>query len=112
MSRYSLIKESISYFAATAQEQIAHDWGADDAVNDQPYPLEDMLYSNEMTQAEVDIILPFEDMVSRYCSMDGPKPWNDEQALFHDPDWAKIRRVAGDILKQLRHWEGSGRHFR
>jgi hypothetical protein len=102
MSRYANLRESISYFAATPQEQLAHDWGADEAVNDQPYPLEDMLYCNEITQGEVDIIRPFEDMVLRYCSRDGLKPWNDEAALFHDSDWAEIRRVANNILKRLR----------
>ena len=101
MTRYASLRASISYFAAPAENQHAHDLGADDAVNETPYPLEDMLICGEITPAEVDIIRPLEELIAEFCSKDGAKPWRDETLLFSDPLWAQIRCIAADILNRL-----------
>lgn len=101
MTRYALVRSSIAYFAASADEQLAHDMGPDDAVNELPYPLEDMLCCRELTQSEAAVIRHLDDLILHYCSQPGVKPWHDEVALSDDPDWAKIRQVAASILEQL-----------
>jgi hypothetical protein len=100
-TRYTLLRKSIAYFAASPEDQLAHDLGADDAVNDIPYPLEHMLPHGEITPAEIDLIRPLEGLIDDYCSSDGVKPWDDETVLFSDPMWAGIRDRAARILKQL-----------
>jgi hypothetical protein len=101
MTRYASLRASIAYFAATAESQLVHDLGSDDAVNETPYPLEDMLFYGEITSTEVDIIRPLEELIAEFCSKNGVKPWHDEALLASDPRWAKIRCLAADILKQL-----------
>ncbi|MGV3458495.1 hypothetical protein [Sphingomonas sp.] len=101
MTRYSNLRASIGYFASSPQEQLAHDWGADEAVNELPYPLEIMVETGELTEAEAAIIFPFDHLISRYCSSDRVKPWDDAGALFSDPLWAEIRSLAADILANL-----------
>lgn len=101
MTRYALLREAIAYFASSAEVQLAHDWGADDAVDDTPYPLEAMLEGGELTPAENDIVRSFEEMVADYCSKEGAKPWHNEALLFSDPLWAQIRCTAAKVLDQL-----------
>ena len=101
MTRYGLLRESVAYFAASPEDQLAHDWSADDAVNDTPYPLDHMLEQGEITPAEIGIVRPLEKLIEQYCSSQGVKPWHDEAVLFSDPFWAQIRSLAADILGQL-----------
>ena len=101
MTRYAFLRQSVAYFAASAEEQLAHDMGADDAVNDIPFPLEDMFECGELTQAEIELIRPLEDLIKQYCSSPGLKPWSDEAALRADPSWAQIRSLAIHVLGRL-----------
>jgi len=101
MTRYALLRRSIAYFAASPEDQLAHDMGADDAINEFPHPLQDMLEHGEITTAEIRIIRPLEELIEQYCSSQGVKPWHDEGALFADPLWAEIRSVAVALLEQL-----------
>jgi hypothetical protein len=101
MTRYAFLRRSVAYFAASPENQLAHDWGADDAVNDTPYPLEHMLEHDEITPAEIAILRPLETLIGQYCSSQGVKPWHDEAVLFSDPMWARIRALATEILERL-----------
>lgn len=103
MSRYSMLRQTIAYFAASADDQKAHDEGPDDMVCGVPFPLLYMLDHGEITTAEFDIIRPLEELIERYCESDSAKPWDqeDEAALFTEPRWAEIRHVAAAILAQL-----------
>lgn len=101
MTRYALLRESIAYFAASPADQLAHDLGPDDAVNETPYPLEHMLECGEITPAEIGILRPLEELIERYCVSGGLKPWHDEAMLFSDPHWAQIRSVANEIIHKL-----------
>lgn len=101
MTRYKLLRKSVAYFAASPEQQRAHDWGADEAVNDTPYPLEHMLEFGEITPAEIGIVRPLETLIGQYCAAPGVKPWDDESALLSDPIWARIRSLAAEVLEQL-----------
>jgi hypothetical protein len=101
MSRYAGLRRSISYFAATPEAQLAHDQGADDAVNDLPYPLHHMFECGEITIDEISIIYPLEKLILTYCEQEGPKPWSDETLLFSDPKWEVIRELARLVLNHL-----------
>lgn len=101
MTRYDALRDSIAYFAAPPGTQVAHDMGADEAVNETPYPLEDMLECGELTTVEVEAIRPLEELIADYCTIDGPKPWHNESLLFSDPNWAAIRVLAAEVLEQL-----------
>jgi hypothetical protein len=101
MTRYTLLREWVAYFAASAEDQLTHDLGADDAVNESPHQLEDVLHCGELTPDEASLISRLEDLILHYCSQLGAKPWHDEVALVGDPEWAKIRTVAADTLQQL-----------
>ena len=97
-----MLRDTVAYFAAPADDQRAYFWGADDMVNDLPFPLEYMLEKGEITKAEFDIIRPLEGLIDRYCERNYNKLWEDEEAvLFSDPLWAEIRPVAAAILAQL-----------
>jgi hypothetical protein len=101
MSRYSMLRETVAYFAASADDQKAYYWGADDMVNEVPLPLGYMLEKGDITKAEFDIIRPLEELIDRYCERNY-KQWEDEDSvLFRDPLWAEIRPVAAAILAQL-----------
>jgi len=101
MTRYAFLRQSIAYFAGSPDDQLAHDWGADEAVNDTPYPLEHMLEHGEITPEEISILRPLETLIGQYCSSPGEKPWHDEALLLSDPQWAQIRSLAAEILKRL-----------
>jgi hypothetical protein len=97
-----MLRETVAYFAASADDQMAYYWGADDMVHDVPFPLEYMLDRGEITKAEFDIIRPLEMRIDRYCESNYCKLVEDEEAvLFADPLWAEIRPVAAAILAQL-----------
>jgi hypothetical protein len=101
MTRYAHLRKSIAYFAASPEDQLAHDMGADDAVNELPYPLQDMLEHGEITKAAIRNIRPLEELIEQYCASQGAKPWHDEGALFSDPLWQRIRSVAASLLEKL-----------
>lgn len=84
--------------------------GADDAVNETPYPLQDMLERGEITLADIRAIRPLEKLVEQYCSSQGVKPWHNEAALFSDPLWAQIRSVAVALLERLPNDERENDH--
>ncbi len=101
MTRYALLRGSVAYFASSAQDQLGHEWGADDAVSETPYPLEDMFDCGEITLAEINVVRPLATLIEQYAGSPGLKVWHDEALLFSDPAWAEIRTMAIAALERL-----------
>ncbi len=64
--------------------------------------LEAHVKSGELTSAEADLLRPFNDAFHLYTRDTPNHPTIEEyEKIINDPEWIKITKLAGEILKQI-----------